>query len=325
MTPGTIIVTGESVVDLIPAGPEGRHEYRAVTGGSSFNVALGLARLGMPVAFCDTLSRDPEGQRMFAKLADAGADMALVRRSDLPSTAALVAMDAEGKPHFSLYVAGSTTDADPPLNDLASDWPAQACHLHGGSFASTIGKGGDAFLAASLALKGKATVSYDINIRPLIIPPRETSRWLVEERVLAASIVKASDDDLKWLYPGYLPEQVAHRWSEYRARLVALTLGSGGAMIFGAGAPVRITPQPVKIVDTLGAGDSFMAALLAAAAADGALGDAERLLDPARAARWLSIAVLASGITCARAGSDPPTRAEVRLASIAGGLKLEAG
>jgi fructokinase len=134
---------------------------------------------------------------------------------------------------------------------------------------------------------------------------------MVEERVRLSTIVKASDEDFDWLYPGTPPSEAAARWAGMGPRLVVMTRGGAGAEAHFRGERI-VQPSPtITVVDTVGAGDSFMAALLAAMAEDGALGGGGHDPSEAEVTRWLLFAVAASAITCTRQGANPPTRAEV--------------
>ena len=134
---------------------------------------------------------------------------------------------------------------------------------------------------------------------------------MVEARVALATVVKASEEDFDWLYPGTPPSEAAARWAGLGPKLVVMTRGGAGAEAHFRGERI-VQPSPrIDVVDTVGAGDSFMAALLAAMAGDGALGAGGRAPSAAEVARWLLFALATAAITCTRQGADPPTRAEV--------------
>lgn len=297
---------GEAVVDVLPAG-DGL--WRPVPGGSSYNVALALGRLGAPAAFVGRLSRDEQGRRMLAILDDAGVSADLVTPDDRPSPLSLVERGSETQSaRYSIHLA-DTAHAPP---DLRPDWLAGAAHLHVSSFSAIVGDWGQAVSAALDAAQGVGTRSFDVNIRPNLLPPREAARDLVAARLKQVEIVKASDEDLCWLFPDHAPQDMAARWSR-QGPVTILTRGAAGADVFVRGASVSRSGRPVRVADTVGAGDAFIAAFLARALQMDVLA---RLSD-ARAdeiAGLLDFANTAAALCCARAGADAPTRAQVESA-----------
>ncbi len=174
---------------------------------------------------------------------------------------------------------------------------------------------GEAALVALRAAPRHGTTSFDPNIRPFVVPPVEQTRGLVEERVRLATIVKASEEDMDWLYPERDPHASAAAWALEGPRLVVLTRGGAGSAAFFDGRRIEMKAPTITVVDTVGAGDSFMAALLAAMHHDGGLGPRANIgsasLTEGRVANWLKFATVASAITCTRKGAHPPTRSEV--------------
>lgn len=303
-----VLVFGhEALVDLIPR--EGS-SYEAVLGGSPFNTAVGLGRLGVRTGMAGRLSNDTMGDAFMARLAQTGIDTAFVPRSPAPSPLAFVTRGtAATGARYSFYLKATAYDTP---STLPADWPNHAGHLHLSSFSATDGALGEAALAGLAASAGRATTSYDPNIRPFVVPPRAETVRLVEERVRLSTVVKSSEEDFDWLYPGTPPSEAAARWAGFGPRLVVMTKGGAGAEAYFAGERL-VQPSPtIEVVDTVGAGDSFMAALLAAMADSDALGAGrDRVPSEKEVASWLIFAVAASAITCTRAGADPPTRAEV--------------
>jgi fructokinase len=160
-----------------------------------------------------------------------------------------------------------------------------------------------------------ATVSYDPNCRPLLMGERDAVLPQVLDFVAAADVVKASEDDLRWLYPKLAVTEVAARWSRLGPALVVVTLGASGALATAAAGVVQVPGRAVSVVDTVGAGDSFMAALLAGLSRRDVLGahrrSALRSLAVPEIEELLGEAVVASALTCTKAGADPPTAAEL--------------
>jgi fructokinase len=306
--PGVVAVAGEALIDLVPAGREGLFE--AVPGGSPANVAVGLARLGVPARLLARIAADPLGRRIRNHLAGNGVDLSWAVKACEPTSLAIVAVGPDGSPEYDFRVEG-TADwqwRDAELTGVLDD---QVVALHGGSLAFTMPPGADALGRLFERAGDTATVSYDPNCRPLLMGAPETVRDRIEGLVALADVVKVSAEDLAWLLPGRPPEQVAREWLAKGPAIVAVTLGPGGVMVAGGAGIVRRPGRRVAIVDTVGAGDSFMSALLAGLHRRGLLGVDRRPQLGAVGTDTLSTvldeAVLASAITCTRHGADPPT------------------
>ena len=307
---GVILVTGEALVDLIPNGAT---SFEAVLGGSPFNAAIGLGRLGVPTGFAGRLSTDSMGEALVDRLSESHVDLSFVARTPQPSPLAFVTRGtAASGARYSFYL-GSTAYDGP--SSLPAEWTDQVAHLHIGSFSAVDGALGTAALAAFQGARGHGTTSYDPNIRPLVLPPQEQTVTLVEERVRLATVVKVSEEDIDWLYPGRDPLVAAGAWATQGPGLVVLTRGEAGSTAVFAGHSVTVPAPIITVADTVGAGDSFMAGLLAAMYEDGALGrsgvDGPAYTEAA-VTGWLGYATTASAITCTRKGANPPTRDEVR-------------
>ncbi len=303
-----ILVSGEALVDLIP-DREKRDAYDAVLGGSPFNVAIGLARLGAPSAFVSRLSKDANGEALAAMLESNGVNLAYAARDPRPTTLAFVMRGtAATGSRYSFYLDATAYDGAWPY---PSPWPAAARHLHIGSLTAVDPRHGASSLAAFKQARRHGTTSFDPNIRPLVTPDRDAARALVEQEVAEASIVKGSEEDLEWLYPSRALDDVLADWAGRGPRFVVITLGGEGARARLDGKTIAVPPVKVTVADTVGAGDSFMSSLLSAMDRDGALGAASQPPNEAQLARWLAFAATASAITCTRKGSDPPTLAEV--------------
>jgi fructokinase len=306
--PSVVAVAGEALIDLVPAGREGLFE--AVPGGSPANVAVGLARLGVPARLLARIAADSLGHRIRNHLAGNGVDLSWAVKAGEPTSLAIVAVGPDGSPEYDFRVEG-TADwqwRDAELTGVLDD---QVVALHGGSLAFTMPPGADALGRLFERAGGTATVSYDPNCRPLLMGAPETVRDRIEGLVALADVVKVSAEDLAWLLPGRPPEQVAEGWLAKGPAIVAVTLGPGGVMAAGGAGIVRRPGRRVAIVDTVGAGDSFMSALLAGLHRRGLLGVDRRAhlgaVDTDTLSAVLDEAVLASAITCTRHGADPPT------------------
>ena len=306
-----IMISGEALIDLIP-DPVKENAYDAVLGGSPYNVAIGLARLGANTAFVSRLSSDGNGEALAAGLAANGVDLAFVLRDKRPSTLAFVMRGtAKTGSRYSFYLDATSFDGPWPF---PAPWPKAARHLHVGSISAVDPRHGERVIEALRAARARATTSYDPNIRPLVTPHRESVARLVERQASLAHVVKASEEDLQWLYPGRSVEESLGSWAGMGPRVCVATLGERGALAIFGGERIEVPAPPIEVVDTVGAGDSFMSALLFAMDRDSALGAGAEAPSRAVVERWLTFAAVASAITCTRKGSDPPTRAEVEAA-----------
>jgi fructokinase len=302
-----ILISGEALIDLIP-DPIKSNAYDAVLGGSPYNVAIGLARLGSQTAFVSRISADGNGEALAAALAAAGVDLGFLARDARPTTLAFVMRGtAKTGSRYSFYLDGTAYDGPWPF---PKEWPKGAQHLHVGSF-SAVERHGEAVVEAMRLAGLRATVSFDPNIRPFVTPDREAVGRLVERQAALARIVKASEEDLEWLYPARPIEDSLADWTRSGPRFCVATLGERGALAILGKERVEVAAPRVEVVDTVGAGDSFMSALLSAMDRDHSLGAEAPAPSRAELERWLRFAATASAITCTRKGSDPPTRAEV--------------
>ncbi|MDB5534904.1 MAG: hypothetical protein JWO28_3219 [Hyphomicrobiales bacterium] len=303
-----VLVMGEAVLDIIARDAD-MAAFESALGGSSFNTALALGRLGIANGFAGALSRDVHGDRFVRALSAAGVDLDFCVRSDAPMPLALATPHSStGAPRFSLYLDG-TADREPYA--LPASWPTGVHHLHAASFRCTLGAQGEAALAFMRLARGHASVSFDPNIRPSVVPPRETTVRLIEDRVAASTFVKASEEDMSWLYPDVSPETAMRRWQELGVELAVLTRGANGASAFFGQEMLSSAAPNVEVVDSVGAGDVFSAGLLAAMYDEGCLGPGGLLPDRQKVVRWLNLANRAAAMTCARRGAEPPTRAEL--------------
>lgn len=297
-----VLACGEALWDLIAEeGAEGL-VFRAVPGGSPFNVAVGLARLGVPAGLVAGVSTDALGQRLAARLAAEGVATAHLARTPRPSGVSLIATGPGGEPAYSIHGEGAADRAV-----TAADLPALEGigWLHFASYALVVAPCGAAF-AALAERAGERILSFDPNVRLMVEPDAALWRASVAAWAARADIVKASAEDIGLLWPGADPASVAAGWLGGHTRLVVLTRGAAGASAFTAEGRLDVPAHAVTVVDTVGAGDSFMAALIAALA-DAGLDHSS--LSHARLRPALAFAARAAALTCARRGADPPTRA----------------
>jgi fructokinase len=321
VNPPVVAVLGERIVDFVPG--EDPQAYRAVAGGSPANVALGVRRLGGEPVLLGRAGDDGLAALLDRAVADNGLSTAALLRRTGPSLLAVCTRQDDGSVSYYFYYQGSPDlmwDAADLAEAVAAARAAGATAWHTGSLVSWLGPGVDAVLAAWRAAHdaGDLTLSYDPNARPGTVP-REVMRARVEEFVGLSHVVKVSDEDLAFLYPGDAPEDVCARWVDQGPGLVVLTRGSRGLAAWRSGRPVvDVSGRDVDVADTVGAGDTVTAALLVGLGDAGALGsggDIAGLSDEVVRA-ILERAAVAAAITCSREGAQPPTRAEVDAALV---------
>lgn len=308
---GAVAVIGETLIDLLPLGGD---EYKAVPGGSPANVAVGLARLGVPVRMAARISGDAPGVILRRRLSEAGVDPRGIVAAAEPSSLALIS-HGPGGPSYDLRLHG-TADWQWTEAELEHLEAGSLSALHVGSLAAVLPPGAHEVTAFVRRARATATITYDPNVRPEHMAPVADARARIRALVDLADVVKLSDADLAWLAPGVAPGAFAERAVAAGAAVAVVTRGGDGAVAACAADGVFDVPAvPVEVVDTVGAGDAYMSALLAGLHDRGLLGAARR--DPLRAIDGetlravLRTAALAASITCGRQGSDPPTRADL--------------
>ena len=305
------VVCGEALMDVYAgeSTPTGLI-FDARIGGSPFNVAVGLARLGRPAALLTGLSTDSAGERLLRALKDECVDTSLLLRSDAPSTLSVISLDAHGVPRYAFH---GTDAADRQLTvDTLPALPPATRVLQFGSYALVVEPVGSALLALAAREHGQRLIAYDPNVRLNVEP--DLSRWraVVEQMVALSHFVKVSDEDLGLLFPDEKLGQVAARWLDVGASLVVVTRGSQGANAWTLKARGEVSSVPVKVLDTVGAGDTFQAALLTWLDEHDALSSAAMAsLDEPQLQAMLAFASKASSITCSRRGADMPRRNEL--------------
>lgn len=301
-----LLVVGEALVDIVQDQTGDRAEH---VGGSPANVAMGLARLDHRVDFACWLGRDPRGERIAAHLARHGVTVLPESFGADPTTTAVATLDAHG---------AATYDFDLHWDLPQVTIPGGTGHIHTGSIGAVLDPGAASVLAAIDEVRTRGTVSYDPNIRPGIMGDLAAVRPKVEDLIGRSDVVKASDDDLQLLYPDLATEEVLGRWVSAGPGLAVVTRGAAGVM-FRVASSDEVTTVPTlaeHVVDTVGAGDSFMAGLVSGLVAAGLLGDADardRLatatLDDVRPAVERGLAT--SAVTVGKAGAYAPSLDEL--------------
>ncbi len=305
------IVCGEALFDVFATGdtPTGIG-FDGRIGGSPFNVAMGLARLGQPVGFCGGIGTGFAGERLMRALADEGIDNRATARIDAPSTLSLIGLDARGVPSYAFYGHGC---ADRLLREAhLAAIPLEARAFHFGSYAMVVQPVATTQRALVEREHQRSVISYDPNIRANVEPDlavwRDTLDWMLPR----CHVLKVSDEDLALLYPGRGIEDFAAGALAAGTPLVVVTRGGEGVTGFTARDAVTLPSNTVAVVDTVGAGDTFQAALLTWLVENGRLSpEAIRSLDAASLRAALSFAARAAAITCGRRGADLPRRGEL--------------
>ena len=296
-----LLVIGEALVDIVAAPSGERTEH---VGGSPANVAMGLARLGHDVDFAGCLGRDERGQRIRDHLSAHGVNVLAECFGDDPTSTAVATLDESG---------AATYEFDLHWDLPTIPLPEGTGHIHTGSIGTVLAPGAASVTAALQAVRERGTVSYDPNIRPSIMGDLDPVRVRVEEVVALSDVVKASEDDLELLYAGQSPEQVMAAWVGLGAGLAVVTLGADGVVfrVSSDAASGRSPTQADRVVDTVGAGDSFMAGLVSGLVVAGLLGDPaarDRLrsatLEEVQSAIERGLAT--SAVTVGRAGAYAP-------------------
>jgi fructokinase len=302
-----IVVCGEALIDLVDS-PDGRQ--RGTPGGGPFTTARALARLGIPTQFLGRLSTDAFGQQLRELLAADGADLSLTSFGPEPTTLAIADVGPDGHAAYRFIIDGTSAP-----NLARQMLPAS---LSSGVRALHVGTLGLVFEPIAPTLAGlvareheKLLVMVDPNIRAAALNGTTGYRARLDGIIAESTIVKASDADMEWLFPGVELESAARALLGRGPSVVVVTLGADGAFGVCAGADVRVAAPAVDVVDTIGAGDAFGAGLLAW------LYDHDRLsrdlrMDREELRAALEFACLVASITCTRAGADPPRRAELR-------------
>jgi fructokinase len=292
-----VLVVGEALVDVVQRDGS---EPEPHAGGSPFNVAVGLSRLDIPTRLAAQLAPDEYGDLLRARLDDSGGVLDSLEPVPERTSSAQATLASDGS---ASYVFDLTWDPA-SLPD-----PADFEAVHVGSLGTSLEPG--AGLVAALAMMADAVgvpVSFDPNVRLTVEPDHDVWRGIFASIGPHASIIKMSDEDAGVLFPGEEPQALAQRLASDNA-LVAITLGGEGAVVANSQYAVAIPPADMRVVDTIGAGDSFMAAMLAWHATYSWPAATE--LDRTELTDLAMYASSAAAITCSRPGADPPWTREL--------------
>ena len=297
----TALVVGEALIDIV------QHEGQALgehVGGSPLNVAVGLALLGRRVEFLTWIGDDRRGQRIADYLHDSGVDLAAGSTGASRTATALAELDEKGSATYRFDIEWQISPGSglaPPLV------------LHTGSIATALKPGCDTVAELIDKHAATSTIAFDPNVRSAFFKDAEEALAQVEAVVARSDVVKASDEDMRWLAPNSSPEQLAARWLALGPAIVAVTFGADGSFAICAAGDERIPAYPAEVVDTVGAGDAFMTGLIDALWDVSLLGGhrRERLRGISTDAlqQVLKVAALSAALTVARPGAALPDRA----------------
>jgi fructokinase len=298
---GQIWVAGEVLIDLIPEGVD----RKPVVGGGPANTAKALAKLGIDTQFIDGISTDGYGQMAKDELVSAGVKLDYVKYSDKPTCLAIVSLSESGSASYEFVIENTATF------DFTSEWlpnpqTERPSLLHIGTLATVIEPGASVLFDWAQSIARIAPIVFDPNIRPAVISDRKQYVAQVERWVEISSVVKVSDDDLRWLYPSIEIEQVVNNWLTKGPSLIVATYGDKGLTGYRKGEKISVDALIVEVADTVGAGDTVGAILVDAIVKDG-LGS----LMGSRLEMMLKRAAKAAAITVSRVGANPPTSEEL--------------
>ena len=310
---GAVLVIGETLIDVLPAsrGDGADLGVRELPGGSPANVAVTLGRLGRGPVLVTTLADDARGAAARDWLEASDVTVVAQPPATGRTSAAAVRLAADGS---ATYDFDLTWDLSPEILARATAADGIAV-LHVGSIATVLDPGADTVEAALHGARGRSLVTFDPNARPAVTPHVARVLPRVARLVGLSDVVKASDEDLAWYHPGVDPVEVARAWAGSGPVLVVVTRGADGSVFVRGDDVVTVPGRPATVVDTIGAGDTFMGALIDALVGVGVHGPTARgalaALSREDLRRVGSRAASAAAITVSRPGADPPTSAEL--------------
>lgn len=297
-------VIGEALIDAVQQSTGEAQEY---PGGSPANVALTLGRLGRDARLLTWFGQDARGQEITSWLAQSNVHIARGSDGAAQTSVALATLAQDGSATYRF-------DLDPqvPADAVVPD---TAIVVHTGSIAAVLEPGGSVVTKLLSQAQPNATITYDPNARPSLMGTAEKARPIIENYVRLADVVKVSDEDLEWLYPGQDPIEVAQSWHRQGTALVVVTLGGSGATGITKAGTINVPVPKVTVADTVGAGDSFMGALIHGLWEDDLLGAANRAaltnISTPVLTRILEQCTRVAAITVSRAGANPPWLTEL--------------
>ena len=293
----SIWVCGEVLIDILPTGP--------VVGGGPANTAKALARLGYDVDFIDGISSDDFGASARKELLRDGVGLELSLASNKPTCTATVTLDSKGSASYEFLIDGTAT-FDFNASWLPDPERLKPSVLHIGTLVTIIEPGASVLFDWAVNVGEFAPIVFDPNIRPSVMGDREKYAAAVEKWVGISAVVKVSDDDINWLYPSESLDAVANRWIASGVRCVVVTRGAHGLIGFTENGMEEVDGAKVVVVDTVGAGDTVGAIVVEGIIKHSVQGLQGHVLNEV-----LHKAAIAAGITCSRAGAQPPRTHEL--------------
>lgn len=294
-----VLVVGEALVDVV--------DGIAYAGGSPMNVAIGMSRLGLRTTLHTRIGPDEFGELITRQLNQNGVVITAESRDSGPTSVAAARIGADGTATYEFVIDASLSHLGTSLARFEA--------VHSGSIAAALDPGAERIEQLLKDARPRATISFDPNVRAQLLGDRITARARVARLVAIADVVKASDEDLSWLYPEASIEAVADAWLASGPSVVVVTRGGVGSTALCAAGLVSIPSPEVRLIDTIGAGDSYMAAMIAGLAGAGLLGAERRESLKAIALSDLEqvirLAAECAGITVSRRGANPPNRSEL--------------
>ena len=314
-----ILVIGEALIDLIESR-ETKGQFQAVVGGANANVALALARRGTDHQFLARISSDRFGILIKDRLLSNDVKMDYIIDTDEPTTLAVISVNAQGSPTYNFYTNGTAdwgwTKEELPTRETVKNLNAKAISF--GCLTMAMEPGNLVIEAWAKELQNDLTISHDINIRAALGFDRTKERERVERVNSLSHIIKASDEDIEWLYDLEAQAdltEIITSWIGNTNKIVLLTRGSQGTRIYRRNETIDVPARKIQVVDTVGAGDTFVANLLGQLEDNNYLGeyalDKLASLNNQDLAEYVRIAGVAASIACERAGCEPPTLEEV--------------
>jgi fructokinase len=316
------VVIGEALIDLIQSKANSG-SYQAVVGGANANVAIALARAGTPQQLLARISTDSFGQKIRTRLESNGVGLDYAIDAPEATSLAIASIGPNGGAKYSFYVEGTAdwnfTEKELPTAAKLAEIGAKA--LQFGCLTMALGPGNKIIesWASEFFKAGSLTLSHDINVRPALGFDVAIERERVERINSISHIVKASDDDINWLYglaPGASVDEIVRGWIGEREQIVFVTRGADGVSIYRKNkVRIDIPSRAVQVQDTVGSGDTFCAHLLSGLLAIDALGTApDQKLAAVTGDQLVAItrlAAIAASIACEKVGAEPPTREEL--------------
>ncbi|MGP0222310.1 carbohydrate kinase family protein [Paenarthrobacter sp. NCHU4564] len=291
--PLDVVVVGEALIDIVQS-PDGQTEY---PGGSPANVAYGLGRLDVKTGLLTAIGRDERGDAIAAHLQSAGVVLLPGSKSLGRTATATASIAADGSAEY-------TFEIDWALAPLTLPYAPRI--LHTGSIATFLQPGASVVRSLLEQAQGGCMVTYDPNIRTDLLGSHHEALALFEELVPLTDVVKMSDDDARWLYPGKDLEDTANHLLSLGTGLAVVTQGSRGSLMAAPRMQLNVPAIPSSVADTIGAGDSYMSALIMGLLLRGSDGLAPTVLE-----RIGTTASMAASITVGRPGANPPTHREL--------------